>query len=235
MHGTNAVRHYEKRPNGSLQVQSIFYTLQGEGPFSGRPAVFIRLTGCNLRCWFCDTKWDDVKDPYLTIPEIMERIATELPENWSDFAQAPIIVITGGEPVRQWLAPLINALEGFTIQIETAGTLWQDCLLFDRVHIVVSPKTPKIHPMIGAHATAFKYVIQDADPFPPWARMQPGSWESEAILAEPRAGAPVYLSPMDWGPSNKLQNAANHRHVAKMAMANGFIAGVQLHKFMDIP
>lgn len=62
MFGQNTPRRRES--GGLLQVQDVFYTIQGEGPFAGRTAVFIRLTGCNLRCWFCDTVWGDDSDVY---------------------------------------------------------------------------------------------------------------------------------------------------------------------------
>ena len=73
MHGKNKVAKRTDNPQ-SLQVHEIFHTIQGEGPFSGRPAVFIRLSGCNLRCWFCDTEWDDDNDPFLSPDEIMKQI-----------------------------------------------------------------------------------------------------------------------------------------------------------------
>ena len=55
MHGNNAIRKQELREDGALQVHELFYTLKGEGMFVGHPAIFIRLTGCNLACTFCDT------------------------------------------------------------------------------------------------------------------------------------------------------------------------------------
>lgn len=73
-----------------MRVNEIFYSIQGEGRYTGTPAIFIRLAGCNLRCNFCDTEHQPYQD--LTEEEIMRQIA--------DFP-ASHIVITGGEPMLQ--------------------------------------------------------------------------------------------------------------------------------------
>ena len=58
MFGTNPSRKQVLDDGQELWVQEVFYTLQGEGPFSGQPALFIRLAGCNLRCFWCDTEFE---------------------------------------------------------------------------------------------------------------------------------------------------------------------------------
>ena len=73
-----------------MRVNEIFYSIQGEGRYTGTPAIFIRLAGCNLRCNFCDTEHQPYQD--LTEEEIMRQIA--------DFP-ADHVVITGGEPMLQ--------------------------------------------------------------------------------------------------------------------------------------
>lgn len=97
-----------------MKVNEIFYSLQGEGFFTGTPAVFIRLSGCNLRCPFCDTD----HDKYAEISEdAIAATATNFP--------ARHIVITGGEPLIQLTDSLIERLHqaGKFIQIETNGTI----------------------------------------------------------------------------------------------------------------
>ena len=230
MLGRNRVRKRESGDGTRLQVTEIFHSIQGEGPYAGRPAIFIRLTGCNLRCWWCDTEWNDETDPYLSVEEIIQQ-ARDLAQGTTTLA-----VITGGEPVRQPLQRLLPALHqcGFCPQIETAGTLWQDCLAEPYVDIVVSPKTPKIDPRIYDHAFAFKYVIRAGeigdDGLPVRSTQIPGD---NAVLARPRPGVPVYLSPCD--EFDEEHNQANQRAVAATALMHGYRAGVQLHKILDLP
>ncbi len=231
MHGTNKARGFDKESHygARLQVHKIWYTIQGEGPFSGMPAVFIRLTGCNLRCTFCDTEWDDENDLRMTIDEILEVVVRSAP-HWSK-----LVVLTGGEPTRQRLEKLIPALtkKGFHVQIETAGSFWQNCFDDPNVTIIVSPKVEKIHPKIREHAKAFKYVIQadsiDLDGLP----NQSTQVDSKGgAPARPPKGAVVYLQPCDV--PDDLQRQRNLRAVARIAMTCGHIEGLQMHKIWGV-
>lgn len=112
-------------------VNEIFHSLQGEGFHTGTPALFVRLSGCNLRCPFCDT---DHSRSEAIDSECIAAIAAD--------SGAPIVVITGGEPSLHDLEPLVEALHrvGKRIHIETNGTNrlpqgldWITC-------------SPKIHP-----------------------------------------------------------------------------------------
>src|SRR6185369_4148469 len=106
MHGKNPVRGvYRGAGDAStkLQVHKVFDTIQGEGPFSGRRAVFVRLSGCQLRCSWCDTAWDDEKDSYRTSHDIAHEAKTIC-------SSKELVIITGGEPLRQPVMPLIYAL-----------------------------------------------------------------------------------------------------------------------------
>jgi 7-carboxy-7-deazaguanine synthase len=117
-------------------VKEIFYTLQGEGAQTGRPAVFCRFAGCNLWsgreadraqaiCSFCDTEFVGTDGTaggrYRTAEALADRIAAQ----WPPSAPARFVVCTGGEPALQLDAPLIDALHGhgFEVAIETNGTL----------------------------------------------------------------------------------------------------------------
>lgn len=97
-----------------LKVNEIFYSLQGEGHFTGTPAVFVRLSGCNLSCPFCDTQHQH--GTQMTEEEIVVAISKY---------PARHIVITGGEPTMQLTDSLIDKLHaaGWFVQIETNGTL----------------------------------------------------------------------------------------------------------------
>lgn len=96
-----------------MRVNEIFYSLQGEGAYTGRAAIFIRLSGCNLSCVFCDTKHQAYKD------YTKEEIAREI-----EVYEAKHIVFTGGEPSLQLDAETIDYFHklGYFIQVETNGT-----------------------------------------------------------------------------------------------------------------
>jgi 7-carboxy-7-deazaguanine synthase len=107
----------------ALPVSEVFYSVQGEGKLTGVPSVFIRLSGCNLRCWWCDTpyaSWDAATDPHTTrmaVGDLLERVI----ESGADHA-----VLTGGEPmIFPGLLDLTDRLKaaGIHITIETAGTV----------------------------------------------------------------------------------------------------------------
>lgn len=97
----------------SYRVNEIFYSLQGEGYFTGTPAVFLRFSGCNLKCGFCDTRHEDFT--LMTQAEIIEQLKAYPSRH---------VIITGGEPSLQLDQILVDLLhnEGYFIQIETNGT-----------------------------------------------------------------------------------------------------------------
>ena len=132
------------------QVNEIFYTLQGEGVHSGIPAVFIRFSGCNLRCPWCDTEFASHTD--MTAEEIVNEALSlyDIPNE-----RRRMVVLTGGEPSLQVDKPLIDTLHaaGFYICIETNGTRplpegidWITC----------SPKKAYPHPSLkGGEKSSF--------------------------------------------------------------------------------
>ncbi len=117
-----------------LIVNEIFYSLQGEGRFTGHPAVFLRLAGCNLSCPFCDT--DHQSGEEMDAEDIV-GLMTAYPTRHA--------VITGGEPGLQLTAEFVDRLhrEGYFVQVETNGTV-EIPLNVD--WITCSPKTPDIRP-----------------------------------------------------------------------------------------
>lgn len=94
-----------------------FFTIQGEGVHSGRAAYFIRLAGCDVKCWWCDVKdsWDEEKHPKVETGQIVQRAKN---------SGAKFAVITGGEPLLHDLNPLTMHLkqEGMQVHIETSGS-----------------------------------------------------------------------------------------------------------------
>lgn len=118
-----------------LRITEIFYSLQGESLTCGVPTVFIRLTGCPLRCGYCDTEYAFQGGRWMTIAEILEQATAH---------QARYVTVTGGEPLAQkactvLLSSLCDA--GFEVSLETSGAL--DLSAVDsRVVKVMDLKTP---------------------------------------------------------------------------------------------
>ena len=101
----------------SLLVNEIFYSIQGESIYSGIPCVFVRLTGCNLKCSYCDTAYAYYEGVELKIEEILSRV---------DNYNCPLIEITGGEPLLQSETPLLihRLLEKkYKVLLETNGSI----------------------------------------------------------------------------------------------------------------
>jgi len=99
-----------------LLVNEIFYSIQGESSYAGRPCVFVRLTGCNLRCVYCDTRYAYDEGELMDIGAITERV-----EGFG----CPVVEITGGEPLIQEDTPeLVSRLLflGYTVLLETNGS-----------------------------------------------------------------------------------------------------------------
>jgi 7-carboxy-7-deazaguanine synthase len=98
-----------------MKVNEIFYSIQGEGRHSGLPTIFVRFTGCNLRCSYCDTKYAYRSGYELSISEVCSQIMKY---------QCKRICFTGGEPLLQKdIYKLMKRMQGYTISIETNGTL----------------------------------------------------------------------------------------------------------------
>ena len=119
-----------------LDINEIFYSIQGEGTYAGYPCVFVRLNGCNLRCIWCDTKYALYKDFIkLSIEDIIEKINT---------FKSNIVEITGGEPlIQDQTYELIENLHKNkkTILLETSGSI---CIkkVPHYVHIIMDIKAP---------------------------------------------------------------------------------------------
>ncbi len=101
----------------ALRINEIFYSIQGESSYAGRPCVFIRLTGCNLRCSFCDTRYAYYGGDEMDVGEIVDLTRSY---------NCSLVEITGGEPLIQKDTPyLVEALlqHGFRVLMETNGSL----------------------------------------------------------------------------------------------------------------
>lgn len=98
-----------------LKIHEIFYSIQGESTFAGRPCVLVRLTGCQMRCTWCDTEYAFYDGEWRTLEEVLEEVARH---------DCPLVELTGGEPLLQPGAlPLMTELceAGYEVLLETGG------------------------------------------------------------------------------------------------------------------
>jgi len=108
-----------------MVVTEIFQSIQGESSYAGRPCIFVRLTGCNLRCRWCDTAYAFYGGTRMTVEEVLERVRAFAGRDGSEASgRIPLVELTGGEPMLQpEIHPLIEKLlgENYTVLIETSG------------------------------------------------------------------------------------------------------------------
>lgn len=225
MKGTNERLGPDMGDGTSLVVRETFWTIQGEGPHAGRSALFIRLAGCHLACDFCDTDFDLAKSRCMTLDGLFKVCA--------DDRNASLVVLTGGEPMRQNLGPLVHlllALPAAEVQVETAGTFFQEGLPYDspRFSVVCSPKTASVHSRLAPNVAAWKYIIGTATILRPNG-LPAGLWSPTPLLD----AAPIYYQPMDEG--DPELNAANVRRCAELTMQYDRRLSLQLHKILGLP
>ena len=145
----------------TYRVNEIFYSLQGEGFHTGTPAIFVRFSGCNLACPFCDTDFASFKE--MTLKQIVERVEALLPEETRP-PRSPILVLTGGEPALQADVDLLvglHTLLPLPIHIETNGTVELPEGLFD--WITCSPKEGSKVVLREASEVKVVYTGQDVE------------------------------------------------------------------------
>ncbi len=143
-----------------LKINEFFYSIQGESSYTGQPTLFIRTSGCHLRCQYCDTTYAYQEGQRLSLEEIMAKVQSYGPR---------FVCVTGGEPLLQpevevLLTKLCDA--GYVVSLETSGDL--SCLKIDgRVLKVIDIKTPDSAEFGKFHLdnlklkknTEFKFVI----------------------------------------------------------------------------
>jgi 7-carboxy-7-deazaguanine synthase len=261
MFGTNKVAK-RRHDDGHLHVQEVFYTIQGEGPFTGVPAVFLRLSGCNLRCTFCDTDFESS-----TWRPTHNQVLAKIKHLAGDHCD--LVVITGGEPMLQEIGMLVAELveHNFRVQIETAGTVWPGsfdtesitrALASKRLTLVCSPKTGNVHMKVAEHCHDWKYIIGERtsiDPrdLLPAESAQPGDARSlmlyrpflqhhSQIWVQPQEHYTVVYAPGDLYTekvsSHVRDDSATQaaiKRCAGIAMQKGYRLSLQTHKILGLP
>ena len=206
----------EKRwwdPDGRLEVFHVWKTIQGEGPFVGMPAVFVRLAGCNLQCSWCDTDYTSRRE-FVGTDELLGRVLKE-------GGGCSLVVLTGGEPLRQNVIPFIELVlaKGLRIQIETNGLCYTK--LPAEVSVVCSPKTNRIDDRMWPQIDALKYVVQfgcvGKDGLPTGLVRPPGGWEGD-----------VYIQPLADGSERHAQVAV------ELCLRFGYRLSLQIHKIVGL-
>ncbi|MCH2227407.1 MAG: 7-carboxy-7-deazaguanine synthase QueE [Candidatus Caenarcaniphilales bacterium] len=213
----------------------IFETVQGEGLQSGVASFFIRLQGCNVRCFFCDEKatWKHDSKEFVNAMEI-DEIINEL-ENINPNLKR--IVITGGEPSEQNLVPFINKLHknGFKVALETAasGEFIKNILdLKEKIQdeslwITFSPK--QIYSANGESADERIWQLANEIKFV-FASEKAGTYLVNEIFKKAKKTMPIFLMP-DW--NNRLQYQEEIFNILKIYPSSCRL-GIQAHKFWGL-
>jgi 7-carboxy-7-deazaguanine synthase len=210
MFGQNIIvgKSFFRDVDDKLLVTSRFLTLQGEGPFQGQPALFIRLAFCNTNCSFCDTFFD--QGDWFTIQDLLIQSQIMIQDKYGEDWRKCGIVITGGEPslqsnIVEFLARCKVAQLAF-LQIESNGIIPLE--LPYGITLVVSPKcsektfkylTPNEHTLNRADCLKFIVSVDETSPYhtiPDWAF----AWQQET-------NKPIYISPMNMYRAEFLQMA----------------------------
>lgn len=191
----------------TLKVTELFYSIQGEGARSGEPSIFIRLSGCDLACGFCDTEFESGKE--MSLNELAEFIA-QWPCKW--------IVWTGGEPMLQLTEEIIDWFHaiGYKQAIESNGN---HRIPRSLDWIVVSPK-------VAEHVVK-RHNPQGVD------ELRYVRHAGHTSVPQPAIEAKVYyLSPIFDG---NTPNWENVRHCMKLAQENPqWRISLQLHKLLQV-
>lgn len=216
----------------TIELFKTWPTIQGEGPFAGLPALFIRLAGCNLQCPLCDTDYTSHRHP-MTIEAAVETIYQLYGLRYR------LCVITGGEPFRQrGLGPFARALNdrGYLVQIETNGTLFTDNFPFTSPSciIVCSPKANFIHPKLKPYINALKYVVEAGHTCPHTGL--PTRVLGKAIIPPaPWHGFnkdQVYVQPLD--EQDPVKNRQHMDEAVRVCMQYGYRLCLQTHKIAGL-
>ena len=220
----------------AYKVNEVFETIQGEGNYTGTPAIFLRLQGCPVGCSWCDTKhtWEIQPELLIQLGETTQKKADS--DHWAS-ADAPAllalvqqrgyrarhVVITGGEPCMYDLRPLCELLhqQGFSTQIETSGTF--EILAPAETWVTVSPKVN----MKGGYPV-LRSTLERANEIKHPVAMEKHVQELEHLLVGLDCRAKlIYLQPIS-------QKAKATQLAIEACMAHNWRLSVQVHKYLGI-
>lgn len=196
-----------------LPIMEIFYSIQGEGFHSGKPAVFVRLGGCDVGCHWCDVKesWDENDHPFMEIPEIVKEVSKH---------PTKIVIITGGEPLMYNLDVLTENLRnhGYQTHLETSGVY---TITGQWDWVTFSPKKfKKPDPSIFNKASELKAIVFNKSDFA----------FAESFTQEVTDKCLFYLQP-EWSKSDQMTPIIID-YVKDHPQWN---ISLQTHKYLNIP
>jgi len=196
-----------------LKVNEIFLSWQGEGSMTGVPAVFIRLSGCNLSCSFCDTEHKSFME--MSVGEIVEEV-----EKLVEGTKVKTVILTGGEPLFQDIEELVEELRcEYHLCLETNGTIWKECIgLF--AYVVCSPKKGLINYKLIGFVNEWKFVIEEDE------------WMSHFSAVAKFASELVSLQPCDYG--DKKRNKKSLEKAKRISKRYGYRLSIQIHKIIGV-
>ena len=238
MFGTNEIigkKYFKDAQENTLMVTSMFFTLQGEGPYAGMPALFVRLAKCNLDCSFCDTYFDD--GDYLTFTEIEDKIYNTIRSFWLDKGKSVpewaipvvnnsdprdrrgpypniVLVMTGGEPLLQdnissFMQQQLSQFKA--VQVESNGI--PDTVVAEGVTLVCSPKCIEKNGKPVKYLAPSKTVLQRADCL------------KFVVSADPES---PYSTVPDWAFEWKRNNPNKEVYCSPMNIYNNFPQRIKL-------
>lgn len=203
-----------------MKVNEIFHSLQGEGHRAGSPSVFVRLSGCNLHCPFCDTRHE-------TFTEMTEEEIVAATLRYP----AEFVVITGGEPTMQLTASLLDRLHhaGKKVQIETNGSIALPDDIMERIDWITC--SPKSLPVKLSRINEIKLVFgHDALPLPQEAGERIDRYAQMAA----KMGAVCKLQPCDVGDDRR--NADIMTATINYILTHPqWSLSLQTHKLLNLP
>ncbi len=215
-----------------IRVSELFTSIQGEGPFTGSRAVFIRLAGCNLRCYFCDTKYsqDPSSGEVVELKKLVEFIEAEKPQ---------MVVITGGEPLLQKksileLAKILG--DKILVQVETNGTIPPPSSIPSNMVFVVSPKNIPVEvenailriewiELSKKDRVWFKFLAASRYDV---ARIRDYVLENNIPLEK------VYVMPLTREDMELRELVELHREIARAALSAGLGFSPRLHLILEL-
>lgn len=215
-------------PFSDLLVTEIFYSLQGEGSHAGLPYIFIRLTGCNLRCTYCDSAYAFKGGTRMRISEVIEKVKTYPTKN---------VLVTGGEPLIQRQTPeLIRALknENYQVSIETHGEISIESVS-PLARIIMDIKTPSSGMCRMGFIQNLNYLNYNAEVKFVIASQEDYTWAKEILKQHPMPTKEILFSSASQAPNQP----GSFTGVSPTWLADQILKDslpvrfqIQLHKFL---